>query len=94
MQDYRVINSYTVKNNTPIPNIEESILALANSFIFSTFNIQWGYNNICIHDGDQWKAAFKTCFGIWEPMVMYFGLTNSPVTFQTMMDHIFHPLIN
>ena len=94
MQDYHVINSHTVKNNTPIPNIKDSISALAGSFIFSTFDIWWGYNNICIRDGDQWKAAFKTCFGIWEPMVMYFGLTNSPATFQTMMDHIFCPLID
>ena len=94
VQDYHIINSYTVKNNAPLPNIKESISALANSFIFSTFDIQWGYNNIRICDSDQWKAAFKTCFSIWEPMVMYFGLTNSPATFQTMMDHIFRPLIN
>ena len=94
IQEYHIINSYMVKNNAPIPNIKESTLALANSFIFSTFDIQWGYNSIHICDGDQWKAAIKTCFGIWEPMVMYFGLTNSPATFQTMMDHIFHSLID
>ena len=94
IQDYHVINNYTVKNNAPIPNIKESISLLANSFIFSTFDIQWGYNNIHIRDGDQWKATFKTSFGVWEPMVMYFGLTNSPATFQMMMDHIFRPLID
>ena len=42
VQDYRIINSYTVKNNAPLPNIKESISALANSFIFSTFDIRWG----------------------------------------------------
>jgi hypothetical protein len=65
--------------------MKEDIAALAAAFIFTTFNIRWGYNNVCIKDGDQWKAAFKTCFGVYKPMVMYFGLTNSPATFQTMM---------
>jgi hypothetical protein len=63
-------------------------------FIFMTFDIRWGYNNVRIKDGDQWKVAFKTCFGVYEPMVMYFGLTNSPATFQTMMNYIFRPLID
>jgi reverse transcriptase-like protein len=57
---------------------------------FTKFDIRWGYNNICIKNGDQWKAAFKTNKGLYEPMVMFFGLTNLPATFQTMMDDIFH----
>lgn len=52
-------------------------------------DIRWGYNNIRIKDGDQWKAAFKTDKGLFEPLVMFFGLTNSPATFQTMMDDLF-----
>ena len=52
-------------------------------------DVRWGYNNVCIKDGNQWKAAFKTNKGLYEPNVMFFGLTNSPVTFQTMMDDIF-----
>jgi hypothetical protein len=94
VQDYRIINKHTIKDNAPLPNMKEDIAALANVFIFTTFNIRWGYNNVCIKDGDQWKAAFKTCFGVYEPMVMYFGLTNSPAMFQTMMNHIFCPLID
>ena len=57
-------------------------------------DIQWGYNNIHIHDGNQWKAAFKTNRGLFEPMVMFFGLTNAPATFQLMMNFIFCELIN
>ena len=45
-------------------------------------------------DGDQWKAAFKTNHGLFEPMVMFFGLTNVPATFQSMMNHLFCELIN
>jgi hypothetical protein len=52
-------------------------------------DVRWGYNNICIKDGDTWKAAFRTNRGLFEPLVMFFGLTNSPATFQTMMNDIF-----
>ena len=45
-------------------------------------------------DGDEWKAAFRTNQGLYEPLVMFFGLTNNPATFQTMMDGIFEELIS
>ena len=67
---------------------------LAGTGIYTKLDICWGYNNIRIKDGDEWKAAFKTSEGLFEPMVMFFGLTNSPATFQTMMDDIFaEPLV-
>ena len=53
---------------------------------FTKFNVQWGFNNICIKDGDQWKVAFKTNLGLYEPTIMFFGLCNSPSTFQAMMN--------
>jgi hypothetical protein len=56
--------------------------------------VRWGYNNIRIKDGDQWKAAFKTQRGLFEPTVMFFGLCNSPATFQSMMNHLFKDLID
>ncbi len=52
-----------------------------------------GINNIRIREGDKPKAAFKTKYGLFEPMVMYFGLTNSPATFQTMMNYIYCDVI-
>ena len=60
--------------------------------LFSKFKIRWGYNNICIHVGDEWKAAFKTCRGLFEPKVMFFGLNNSPTSFQRFMHMILEPL--
>ena len=57
--------------------------------MYTKFDIRWGYNNVRIKDGDQWKAAFITNEGLFEPTVMFFGLTNSPATFQTMMNTIF-----
>ena len=64
------------------------------SALFTKLDIHWGYNNICMCNGDQWKAAFKTNCGLFEPMVMFFGLTNAPATFQSMMNHLFRELIN
>jgi len=56
---------------------------------FTKLDIQWGYNDIRIQEGDKWKAAFKTKFGLYKPTIMFFGLCHFPATFQAMMDHIF-----
>jgi len=62
--------------------------------VFTKLDLRWGYNNVRIKEGDEWKAAFTTYIGAYEPTVMYFGLTNSPATFQTMMNDLFRDLIN
>jgi len=72
-----------------LPLISELIYNLAEKCLFSKFDIWWGYNNIRIKEGDKYKAAFKTSEGLFEPTVMFFGLTNSPATFQMIMDDIF-----
>ena len=74
--------------------ISELIDELKTAKYFTKLNICWGYNNIWMKDGDEWKVAFWTNQGLFEPLVMFFGLTNSPTTFQTMMNHLFHDLIN
>ena len=89
VQDYRNLNKWTIPNKYPLPLIAELVHDLAGKKLFSKFDVRWGYNNIRIKDGDEWKAAFKTSEGLFEPTVMFFGLTNSPATFQTMMDDIF-----
>ncbi len=92
VQDYRWLNSLMVKNQYPLPLIPELIDHLQNATLFMKLDICWGYNNIWIKDGDQWKGAFKTNLGLYGPCVMFFGLTNSPSTFQTMMDTNFQDL--
>jgi Reverse transcriptase (RNA-dependent DNA polymerase) len=57
-------------------------------------DIQSGYNNIRIHPNDRWKAAFTTEFGLFEPNIMFFGLCNSPATFQAYMNRTFQQEIN
>jgi len=62
--------------------------------VFTKMDLRWSYNNVRIKEGDEWKAAFTTHIGSFEPVVMFFGLTNSPATFQMMMNGIFRDLIN
>ena len=57
-------------------------------------DLRWGYNNVCIKEEDKWKAVFTIPEELFEPTVMFFGLTNSPATFQTMMNEILQDLIN
>jgi hypothetical protein len=92
VQDYRKLNEGTIKNKYPLPLISELIDQLKGAKYFTKLDIRWGYNNVRIKDGDQWKAAFKTNLGLFEPMVMFFGLCNSPATFQCMMDEIFRDM--
>lgn len=61
---------------------------------FTKLNIQWGYNNIRIKEGDEWKAAFRMNRGLFEPLVMFFGLTYSPATFQNMMNGLLRGLVD
>ncbi|GLB43895.1 putative retrotransposable element tf2 155 kda protein type 1-like [Lyophyllum shimeji] len=93
VQDYRALNAITVKNRYPLPLISELINNLRGARYFTKLDVRWGYNNVRIKEGDEWKAAFRTNRGLFEPLVMFFGLTNSPATFQTMMNDIFRNLI-
>ena len=92
VQDYCYLNDWTVKNNYPLPLILQLVDKLKGCKLFTKMDLQWGYNNVQIHEGDEWKAAFVTHKGAFEPLVMYFGLCNSPATFQKMMNEIFHDM--
>ena len=93
-QDYRYLNDWTIKNAYPLPLISELTNKLTGAKYFTKLDIRWGYNNVRIKEGDQWKAAFRTNKGLFEPTVMFFGLCNSPATFQSMMDSLFGDLID
>src|SRR5882672_9563944 len=93
VQDYRPLNDITKKNAAPIPLIPELVDKLLGARFFTKLDVRWGYNNIRLREGDEWKAAFKTPLGLFEPTVMTFGLCNAPATFQTFMDTQFADLI-
>jgi len=78
VQDYRALNAVTVKNRYPLPFISELVSQLRGAKYFTKLDVWWGFNNVCIKPGDEWKAAFHTNRGLFEPLVMFFGMTNSP----------------
>ena len=89
VQDYHPINKWTKKNRNVALLIPQTINQLSRCTLFTKFDVRWGYNNVRIKPGDEWKAAFLTPEGLFKPMVMFFRLMNSPATFQRMMNTIF-----
>ena len=92
-QDYHYLNSHTIRNAYPLPLIPELIDDMKDSTIFTKFDVRWGFNNIRIREEDQWKGAFITPFGLFEPTIMFFRFCNGPPTFQSFMNHIFADMI-
>src|SRR5882762_7414766 len=82
-----------VESQYPLPLISDVVDKLKDAHIFTKFDVRWGYNNVRIKPGNKWKVAFKKNHGMFEPLVMFFGLTNSLAMFQAMMNEIFKDLI-
>ena len=81
VQDYRYLNEWTIKNNYPLPLISDVLENIGMKKIFTKMDLRWGYNNVRIKEGDEWKAAFTMSERLFEPTVMFFRLTNLPATF-------------
>ena len=94
VQDYRYLNEWTIKNNYPLPLISDVLENIGTKKMFTKMDLRWGYNNVRIKEEDEWKAVFTTPEGLFEPTVMFFGLTNTPATFQAMMNELLRDLIN
>jgi len=76
VMDYRKLNRQTVKNNYPLPLIRELVDNMGSKQVFTKMDLRWGYNNVRIKEGDEWKAAFTTHVGLFEPVMMFFEMTN------------------
>jgi len=94
VMDYRNLNDQTIKNNYPLPLITELIDNMGSKKVFTKMDLRWGFNNVRIKERDEWKGAFTTHIGSFEPTVMFFGMMNLPATFQAMMNEILRDLIN
>ena len=88
VQDYQYLNEWTIKNNYSLSLISDVLENIGTKKVFTKMDLRWGYNNMRIKEGDEWKAAFTTLEESFEPMVMFFGLTNSLATFQAMMNEL------
>jgi len=94
VMDYCNLNDQTVKNNYPLLLIMDLIDNMWSKQVFTKMDLRWGFNNIRIKEGDEWKGAFRTHVGSFEPTVMFFGMMNSPAIFQAMMNKILRDIIN
>jgi hypothetical protein len=88
------LNEITIVNAALLPLIGDLLDKLHGARYFTRFDLRSGYNNIRIKAGDEWKATFKTSFGLFEPLVMTFGLCNAPATFHMFMNTLFQDLID
>ena len=94
VMDYCSLNDQTVKNNYPLPLITDLTDNIGSKRVFTKMDLQWGFSNVRIKEGDEWKGAFTMHIGSFEPTVMFFGMTDLPATFQVIMNEILRDMIN
>ena len=92
--DYRSLNAVTIKNKYPLPRIDILFDQLAKANVFSKIDLRSSYHQIKIRPEDVPKIAFSTSYGLYEYLVMSFGLTNTPAYFMYLMNSAFMPELN
>jgi hypothetical protein len=93
-QDYRGLNNVTIKNRYPLPLIRETLDALCNAKFYTKLDVIAAFNRVRIAEGHEWKTAFITRFGLFESLVMPFGLCNAPASFQHYINHTLFDILD
>ena len=92
--DYQALNAITVKNQYPLLLIKEILERVCKAKIFSKIDIIAAFNKLRIREGEEWKTAFRTQYGLYEYLVMPFGLANGPSFFQTYINDVLHGMLD
>ncbi|QRW16673.1 Retrotransposable element Tf2 protein [Rhizoctonia solani] len=92
--DYQRLNNQTKKNIYLLPHPDDLMAQLCSAKVFTKLDLQWGYNNVQVKEGNKWKTAFHTKYSLYKLLVMTFGLTNAPAAFQHFMNELFKDLLD
>jgi len=86
--DYHGLNEGTIKNRYPLLLLQETLIRLSKAKYFTTLDIRGAYNLVWMAEGEEWKTAFRTRYGLFESLVMPFGLINAPADFQAQINDV------
>jgi hypothetical protein len=92
--NYRDLNKITVKNRYPLPRIDDLLDQLKSVVYFTKLDFRSGYHKIRVAKQDAWKTSFKTKPGLFEWLVLSFGICNDPTTFMHVMNDVFRPFMD
>jgi hypothetical protein len=92
--DYRELKKVTIKNRYPLPRIDDLLDQLQGARVFSKVDLRLGYHQVRVKEEDIPKTAFRTRYGYYEFLVIYFGLTNALAVFMDTMNRVFHDYLD